>query len=169
MNDVLPKPFTKEGLLAMLDKHLSHLKKQAPGIDPMGAPPAPLAKANRSLKSEDSPAASPATVSNWNSPNNFSGVSPVSNQADDGNMYSSASSAGPSPYSVQQVLPHSGMYHPPPRGGLMGAPSSQPGLPPHRRGISDISGGSAEMGDVKRQHMYGAPPQMQQPMQRPPR
>lgn len=26
MNDVLPKPFTKEGLLNMLDKHLVHLK-----------------------------------------------------------------------------------------------------------------------------------------------
>lgn len=26
MNDVLPKPFTKEGLLTMLEKYLSHLK-----------------------------------------------------------------------------------------------------------------------------------------------
>ena len=26
MNDILPKPFTKEGLLSMLDKHLTHLK-----------------------------------------------------------------------------------------------------------------------------------------------
>ncbi len=26
MNDILPKPFTKEGLLGMLEKHLMHLK-----------------------------------------------------------------------------------------------------------------------------------------------
>jgi len=26
MNDILPKPFTKEGLLSMLEKHLTHLK-----------------------------------------------------------------------------------------------------------------------------------------------
>lgn len=28
MNDVLPKPFTKEGLMAVLDRNLGHLKKQ---------------------------------------------------------------------------------------------------------------------------------------------
>lgn len=27
MNDILPKPFKKEGLLSMLEKHLSHLKE----------------------------------------------------------------------------------------------------------------------------------------------
>lgn len=28
----------------------------------------------------------------------------------------------------------------------------------HRRGISDISGGQPDMGDAKRQQLYGAPP-----------
>lgn len=27
MNDILPKPFKKEGLLSMLEKHFSHLKE----------------------------------------------------------------------------------------------------------------------------------------------
>lgn len=27
MSDILPKPFTREGLLALLEKHLSHIKK----------------------------------------------------------------------------------------------------------------------------------------------
>ena len=43
MNDVLPKPFTKQSLLAMIDKHLMHLKAftmvhtvaRGPGIPPM--------------------------------------------------------------------------------------------------------------------------------------
>ena len=167
MNDVLPKPFTKEGLISMLEKHLSHLKKHPGSIDPMAAPPAPLARMNRSIKSEDSPATSPATASNWNSPNNFSGVSPASNQADDGPMYA-PNSAGP--YSVQPP-PRLGpppMYNTSP-GGPMVAPPPQ--VPPHRRGISDISGGPPEMGDVKRQQLYspgpGMAPQMQAPM--PPR
>jgi osomolarity two-component system response regulator SKN7 len=159
MNDVLPKPFTKEGLIAMLEKHLSHLKKHPIGIDPMAAPPLP--KANRSLKSEESPATSPATVSNWNSPNNLSGVSPASNQADDStSVYSAAS------YPMQPGLQPAPMYNAAPP---MGAPPRQP-QPPPRRGIGDISGGGAEMGDVKRQQMYPPPPQpaMGQPMQQPP-
>jgi len=43
MNDILPKPFTKEGLLDMLEKHLMHLKviqemakvPRGPGIPPL--------------------------------------------------------------------------------------------------------------------------------------
>ncbi|TFK33858.1 hypothetical protein BDQ12DRAFT_669888 [Crucibulum laeve] len=38
MNDILPKPFTKEGLLDMLEKHLMHLKV----IQQMGRVPRPL-------------------------------------------------------------------------------------------------------------------------------
>jgi hypothetical protein len=53
MNDVLPKPFTKEGLLTLLEKHLGHLKEQKP----------------------TSQAKSPA--SSWHSPNQLGGVSPT--------------------------------------------------------------------------------------------
>ena len=44
MNDILPKPFTKQGLLDMLEKHLMHLKviqqiqrsiPRGPGVPPL--------------------------------------------------------------------------------------------------------------------------------------
>ncbi|KAI6882902.1 response regulator, partial [Hortaea werneckii] len=185
MNDVLPKPFTKEGLLSMLEKHLSHLKKQPPGVQVM-PPPDALNSAKRSMKSEDSPATSPATVSNWNSPGGFAGHSPASNHPDDPYMQPMHGSAGPSPYPVQGPMPPQQIYHqgPPPQ---MGGPPRQgppPGHPAqqgpphsqqHRRGISDVSGGMDNMGpDAKRQQMYQPNAQLQMPqtlpphMQRPP-
>ncbi|KAF8552445.1 hypothetical protein OG21DRAFT_1416126 [Imleria badia] len=42
MNDILPKPFTKEGLLDMLEKHLMHLKviqQMSKVSKPVGVPP----------------------------------------------------------------------------------------------------------------------------------
>ena len=159
MNDVLPKPFTKEGLLNMLEKHLSHLKKQPPpSIDPMGAPPAPISRASRSLKTEDSPATSPATSNNWNSPNNLSGVSPASNHADETSMYGMSSGATTYAPGMQP----SPMYSMAPTG----APRQQPSAT--RRNINDISGGPADYpGDVKRQQMYAPSQPMGQPMPRP--
>lgn len=161
MNDVLPKPFTKEGLLNMLEKHLSHLKKGAQPIDPMGAPPAPISRASRSLKTEDSPATSPATTNNWNSPNNMAGVSPASNHPDEAaGMY--GMSSGATTYAPgMQPAP---MYNM----GPMGAPRQPP--PPQRRPINDISGGpDGYGGDVKRQQMYAPAQQpMGHPMPRPP-
>ena len=187
MNDVLPKPFTKEGLLNMLEKHLSHLKKQPPGIESMGAPPqpGPLSSAKRSMKSEDSPATSPATVSNWNSPGGLAIVSPSgSTHPDDPYMHGVHNHTGPGqgPYPAQAPMAPAQMYSTSP-GGPMGAPSaplrgssvqSGPSGPPtpQRRGIADISGGVGDVGgDLKRQ-MY-APPvpggqQMPSQMQRPP-
>jgi osomolarity two-component system response regulator SKN7 len=53
MNDVLPKPFTKEGLLNLLEKHLGHLKEQKPATQ----------------------AKSP--TGSWHSPNQLAGVSPT--------------------------------------------------------------------------------------------
>lgn len=165
MNDVLPKPFTKEGLLSMLEKHLTHLKKQPPGLEIM---PPPLNSARKSLKSEDSPATSPATGSTWNSPNQLTGGSPsTSNLAED-------------PYLTNQPYGPAGMqpgpqhvYAPQPGApGNLVMPPHQRGPPmagaPHRRGISEISGGP-EMQDAKRP-MYAPPPpgsgmpHMQQPM-----
>lgn len=168
MNDVLPKPFTKEGLLSMLEKHLSHLKKHPGGMDAMPAPSA-ISKPTRSLKTEDSPATSPATVSNWNSPNNFSGVSPGSNQADDAHMYGASNHTTPTSYGVP-----SAMQPPPPiynaSAPMVAPPRQQHPPPPPRRGIGDISGGPAEMGpDIKRQHMYAPVQPMAPQMPRPPR
>lgn len=170
MNDVLPKPFTKEGLVTMLDKHLSHLKKQPAVLDPMGAPPAPIAGAKRSLKSEDSPVTSPATASNWNSPGGMgAGVSPASNHpAEDPHMYAVHNQAQNAQYGVQQPQ----MYGQPPPPHMRQPPgqmSQQPQPPgPHRRGISEMAGGPVEMGDAKRQQMYGQPMQQHMPQQQMP-
>ncbi|KAL1310842.1 hypothetical protein AAFC00_001076 [Neodothiora populina] len=169
MNDVLPKPFTKEGLVQMLEKHLGHLKKHPNALDGMGAPPPPtLAQvaAKNSLKSEDSPATSPAGVSNWTSPGNTLGVSPASSSVTADEYMMTAQQGPPGPYSLQ---PPQLAYGPLARG----PPARPPGPPqgPHRRQISDISGGPGDLGsDIKRQHLYphgppvGIPPHMAPPM-----
>ncbi|WPH00089.1 response regulator [Acrodontium crateriforme] len=152
MNDVLPKPFTKEGLLNMLEKHLSHLKKQPPGLDTNSmAPPG-----KRSLKADESPTTSPAALSNWNSPSGIAGISPASNPTEDHFMHAVHNNAN-----YQQGMQPGPNYN---AGGAMGAPSrlqqSQPNQ--HRRNISDISGGPGEMSDPKRQ-MYGQQVHLQRP------
>ncbi|KAF2724184.1 response regulator receiver SKN7p [Polychaeton citri CBS 116435] len=169
MNDVLPKPFTKEGLLNMLEKHLGHLKKHSITMD-MAPPPPGVTSARRSLKGEDSPSTSPAAASSWNSPSNI-GVSPSSNHPDDPYMQAVHNSAGPAPYGLQTNLqqPPSQMFTTSP-----GGPMQRTGPPPppqqqqHRRGISDISGGPGEIGNDPKRQMYGpgpqAPPHMGQPM-----
>ena len=166
MNDVLPKPFTKEGLLNMLEKHLSHLKKNhvSNHVENMGAPPHPLNSAKRSLKSEESPATSPATINGWNSPGNLTGVSPASTHGDDPYLAPiHGNSVGPSPYPVitqqQPGMPPSPMYSNP-QSGMMAAPPRLPGQAGptpllQRRAASEISGGLGDLGpDVKRQQMY---------------
>lgn len=179
MNDVLPKPFTKEGLLNMLEKHLAHLKKQPPGLDMAVAPPSVI-PAKRSLKSDDSPSTSPAATSNWNSPGGIAGMSPASTHPDDPYMQAVHNSAGPAPYVVQPPMQGSNSaasYGTSPTGsmpGLQGPRPPQPGQP-HRRGMPDLPSGRPDMGggggDSKRQQMYApgplAPPppsQMGQPM-----
>lgn len=166
MNDVLPKPFTKEGLLNMLEKHLGHLKKQPPGMEAMVAPPpSNMSSAKRSLKSEDSPVTSPATNSNWNSPGGqHTGVSPAgSTVQEDPYMQAVHNNAGPAPFGVQAPIQPQPMYQTSPSG-PMAAPPRQPNGPiqaQHRRGISDISGGAADVGgNAKRQQMYPPGPQL---------
>lgn len=159
MNDVLPKPFTKEGLLSMLEKHLGHLKKHP--AQPLDMNPVTAASnAKRSYRSDDSPATSPATVSNWNSPGNI-GVSPASVNAEDPYIQPAQNhtGAGQAPYVMP---PQAGMPPPSVQAPMYGGASLPPGglgpRPPvqqHRRGISDISGGPPDMGDAKRQQLYG--------------
>lgn len=171
MNDVLPKPFTKESLLAMLEKHLAHLKKPMSGMEGMVPPqPQALNSARQSLKEEESPAKSPATGSNWNSPNQLPGVSPVNSTMTDEYMNSVSGHPGPygvspgmgGPSGMNQYGGPSQMHRPPQQ-----QQQSQHG---HRRQISDITGGGEEMVPAsKRQQMYGGPfqPQGMNPMQRP--
>jgi osomolarity two-component system response regulator SKN7 len=169
MNDVLPKPFTKEGLLHMLEKHLAHLKKPGHGgIEAMVPPPSQAlgtSSGRQSLKDEESPAKSPATTSNWNSPSQVPGVSPVASSATD--EYMNATQGHPGlQYAVQSH----------PQGSQLSPGFNNPAgmhLPPrqsqgHRRQISDISGGGDDGGQPPKRPMY-VPPVMQHPMSHLPR
>lgn len=81
MNDVLPKPFTKEGLLKLLERCLSHLKvnKNAGQIPPQMSFKGPdndnggtLAKPTNSLKYSHSPSKSPPNLAIYGrSPNDI--------------------------------------------------------------------------------------------------
>jgi len=169
MNDVLPKPFTKEGLLSMLDKHLAHLKKPAVNqVDGMVAPQ-PLSATRQVLKEEESPAKSPATGSNWNSPNQVPGVSPVNSNVTT-EEYMQAVQAHPGAYAVGQM--QGGVqYNTSPQMQLQARQQQQ--AAGHRRQLSDMSGGGDDYNNpAKRQQMYGAPqlqphPHPMNQMQRP--
>ena len=150
MNDVLPKPFTKEGLLSMLEKHLGHLKKMPNGMDPMvphSASSLPQNSATQSLKDESSPNQSPSTISNWQSPGTFPGISPTT--------------GAPNPY-LQQMHPTAGyamdqsqMQFQQPQ-----TPVGAPRSTQHRRQISDVAVGDDMPNDPKRQRMFVQPNQM---------
>lgn len=163
MNDVLPKPFTKEGLLHMLEKHLVHLKKPLAQIDGMAAPQPVQVPRQLVLKEEDSPAKSPATTSNWNSPSQLPGVSPVGSSVTD--EYAQALQGQqvqhPSAYGVNPMQANIG-YSTSPQMHMQARQQQQPLPPGHRRQISDISGGDDMNNPAKRQQMYA--PHMQQPM-----
>jgi osomolarity two-component system response regulator SKN7 len=167
MNDVLPKPFTKEGLLQMLEKHLAHLKKPLGHMDGIAAPQ-PLSATRQILKEEESPAKSPVTA-NWHSPNQMPGVSPagtVGSSVTDEYMQAVHSNAAT--YPVNQVPPNLAAYNTSPQMAMQAR--QQAG---HRRQISDISGGdNASIPAKRQQQMYAQPPlqpQPMHPMQRPAR
>lgn len=166
MNDVLPKPFTKEGLLHMLEKHLVHLKKPLAHIDGMAAPQPVQVPRQLMLKEEDSPAKSPTTTSNWNSPNQIPGVSPVGSSVTDEYAHTMQGQQGqqvqhPGTYAVSPMQPNIG-YNTSPQMHIQPRQQPQPLPPGHRRQISDISGGDELNNPAKRQQMFA--PQMQQPM-----
>lgn len=170
MDDVLPKPFTRKSLLEMLEKHLGHLKRMAPGIDP-GPPSATTTAASmthsatQSAKDDSSPSQSPSaggSMQNWNSPGHFSNTS-LSHQT---NMGMPAQPNQPQNHYVQAMHNTSqGGY----MDGGMGAYGSQVNAqqrgpnaipsPGHRRQISDINAGSPNDlygRDPKRQRMFNA-------------
>lgn len=144
MDDVLPKPFTRKSLLDMLEKHLSHLKKMPTGMEPPPSASSIPHSTSHSLKDDvSSPAQSPATSLTWHSPGNFPGVSPIHTTiaAQYGQI------AQPSTYSPTPGTPLSG-----------GRPMIQPPQPgPHRRQVSDISGGPDVNAYNKRARIYGQP------------
>ncbi|KAI0594207.1 HSF-type DNA-binding-domain-containing protein [Biscogniauxia sp. FL1348] len=104
MRDVLAKPFTKEGMIGKLRKHLAHFLRNPPPeamMDPMysngglGQPPTPGAYANQGMgqlgplsatssgavgKFDTTPIQSPATSSSWHSPSQLPHASPTMGQ-----------------------------------------------------------------------------------------
>lgn len=143
MNDVLPKPFTREGLLNMLEKHLGHLKKMPDGMEAMAPHTGsmPQSSVGHSLKDENSPAQSPSTVSNWQSPGQFSAISPT-HGAPSHQYMQPMHSAGA--YSQEQSPIQ---FHSPQ------TPFGPPRQMQHRRQISEISGDEIS-NDAKRQRIY---------------
>lgn len=148
MNDVLPKPFTKEGLLQMLEKHLGHLKKIPDGMETMvpHAPSSmPQSSATQSLKDENSPTQSPSTIANWQSPGQFQGISPTHAPASSHFMQ-------PVQPSTPYGMDHSSMQYHSPHNPLGGPRQTQ-----HRRQISELAGSEDLSSDSKRQRMYNHP------------
>jgi osomolarity two-component system response regulator SKN7 len=162
MNDVLPKPFTKEGLLAMLEKHLSYIKKPVDHQPDGMVAPQPLLTTRQVLKEEESPAKSPATGSNWNSPNQITGVSPVNSSVTDEYMQAVANSGVYGPGGQMQGAVQ---YNTSPQQMQQMQARQQQQAAGHRRQISEISGADDMNHPAKRQQMYGQP--QLQPQQQP--
>jgi len=164
MNDVLPKPFTKDGMLRALEKHLPQFKKNAQfsNSGPMQqagfVPPnsqAPLGlnmsqlSATSSLKEDPSPRKSPATASSWQSPNQIPGTSPINPQG--GYMQQQPNGT----YALTPTHPN----HPQFPAQIPGMAGSRANPQQHRRVMSDLSGGAVpDDHPEKRQRMYAPQP-----------
>jgi len=126
----------------MLEKHLGHLKKPVPGMEHIV--PGISSGHSQSLKDEESPGNSPATMSTWNSPGGqLTGASPIVS-ALPGDYMSSVRGASNDAYAMPD-------YSTSPQNMAMrvsGAP---------RRAISDITGGEDLAANVKRQQMFAQP------------
>jgi osomolarity two-component system, response regulator SKN7 len=162
MDDVLPKPFTRKSLLEMLEKHLMHLKKLPDGMAPppsAGVLPGAQSSATQSVRDDVSAAASPAasSVGTWNSPSQYSGVSPVTAQIPNAYMpQSQYLDANAAAYAQNGPQTPVGMR-----------PMAQQAQQAHRRGVSEMSGGAQDLSASKRQRMnwQGQPgQQMNAPM-----
>lgn len=151
MDDVLPKPFTRKSLLDMLEKHLIHMKKLPSGMDPpptAGVNPSLTTQpsSTHSVRDDMSAAASPAgSTGTWNSPSQYSGVSPIAGTM--GMPYNTTYMD--SNNTAYQSQPHTPLV---PRGAMQAAQiAGPPG--PHRRGPSDM--GPQDMNQAKRQRVSG--------------
>ena len=164
MNDVLPKPFTKEGLFTMLEKHLGHLKKTQSGADPMNPSTGSLGSmtySRQSVKDEESPAASPATMtSTWHSPSvghlgpGTVGVSPAPSSINNEDYRGFGVDGALHAHNVMHYAATS-----PQQSSVTGVTGKQAGQTPQRRPISDIAGGEDYVSaSGKRQQLYAQQP-----------
>lgn len=160
MNDVLPKPFTKEGLFTMLEKHLGHLKKTQSGPDPMNPSTGSLGSmtySRQSVKDEESPAASPATMaSTWHSPSvshlgpGTVGVSPAPSSINNEDYRGFGVDTAMTAQHAHNVMQYAATS--PQQSSVIG---KQAGQTPQRRPISDITGGEDYVSaSGKRQQLY---------------
>lgn len=160
MDDVLPKPFTRKSLLDMLEKHLMHLKKLPQGMDAqqptsaaMGASGGP-SSAGQSIRDDMSAGTSPAGSSGaWNSPSQYSGVSPVNPNMQFTNM----------PQQQQYVDVNGNTFQAGPQtpmGMRQGVMQQQA----QRRGQVEMSGGNDLGNPNKRQRIYAPQQSMAAPM-----
>ena len=160
MDDVLPKPFTKEGLIQVLNKHLGHLKKPTTPMEAMGPPtsqsiqPTSQQISTKTPIKEESPSKSPVVNSNWTSPKQIPGISPVGTastgdefivQQDAANYNMGTAVMGAVPYQNPSPIQGVGQRH----------------HAPHRRQFSDVAGSDETGHAVKRQQMYLTPVQQQ--------
>ncbi len=173
MNDVLAKPFTKDGMIRILRKHVTHLLKNPPppgssGDDMMagtpqaghpgpaagyasttmsmasiGGPPS-VATSSSTVKYETTPIQSPATSTSWHSPSQLQQTSP---HMDGGGFLASAVNGG----QALAITP-GGTQRPT----FPGGPAPPMGNPPIR-GLPDGMGGDDR--PEKRQRLYGPPGQ----------
>ncbi|WEW60616.1 kinase-regulated stress-responsive transcription factor skn7 [Emydomyces testavorans] len=154
MNDVLPKPFTRQSLFSMLEKHLAHLKSIPSGIDATQSAPAtaiPQNSATQSVKEETTPGQSPGTsIGNWQSPAQFPGVSPISVTMP--NQFIQQQAAAPAgPFTMD----HNGsIQYSPNQMGSMNATAAP--RTSHRRQMSDMSSSADAHSLSKRQRMFAA-------------
>ncbi|EEP80605.1 hypothetical protein UREG_05447 [Uncinocarpus reesii 1704] len=152
MNDVLPKPFTRQSLLNMLEKHLVHLKSIPSGIDATQSAPAsaiPQNSATQSVKEETTPGQSPgASIGNWQSPAQFPGVSPINVTI-------------PNQFIPQQAGPPAGPFTMDQNGSIQYSANQMGQMntaaaprASHRRQVSDMSSGADAHNLAKRQRMF---------------
>lgn len=152
MDDVLPKPFTRQSLLEMLEKHLVHLKNIDPPTSATAISLTAHSSAPHSVKEENSPGQSPATsMNNWQSPGQIPGVSP---------MHANLTQV-PGQY-VQQATPTAPNFAMDQNGVQYSATttlSSAPIRPPHRRQVSEMTEATENANFTKRPRMFPQPPQ----------
>ena len=159
MNDVLPKPFTKKSLLDMLEKHLTHLKLNVLGVGTVPAlaagASAAQSSATHSVGDASSPSQSPAG-SNWQSPSQYNGVSPVNTALH--NQY--APVVNHSPYLDQTGT--GSTFQSPQTAVTTSRPGAHQAHQAHQRQASDITGGPEAESFNKRPRIN--PPPMTGPM-----
>lgn len=155
MNDVLPKPFTKEGLLKILESQLSHLCSSPPMSQAMMGGSVGIS----SIKEENSPLKSP--TSDWNSSGQLTGVSPSTAGLTDDPYLSVSSMRPPGHPAVETLLHHQQRQHTP--NGAFSSPEDS--LPRgHCRPASEMSPAMEESPvDAKRQRMFIQSHQMAAP------